>query len=163
MKFAFATALLAVASAVEVDAEWSNNGYGYGAANSYSNSMGGYGGYRSYGNAARVTIAKSYQPNSYAYNGHGHHSYSAHSSSDYSSYDSMDYSLSDHGYGYRHMNGANRYMRYQPKYNQGRYYYGNRYASNNGMYKGAYRSYGTRSYSACQGACMRPSYNMGAW
>ena len=95
--------------------------------------------------------------------------YKGYATSDYSDsysnsdYFSSDYSLSDHGYGYRHMNGANRYMRYQPKYNQGRYYYGNRYASNNGMYKGAYRSYGTRSYSACQGACMRPSYNMGAW
>merc|ERR1719273_262934 len=154
MKFAFATALLAVASAVEVDAEWSNNGYGYAANNSYS--MGGYGGYRSYGNAARVTIAKSYQPNSYAYNGHGHHSYSAHSSSDYSSYDSNDYSLSDYGYGYRHVGGNNRYYRYTPKYENNRYYYGNRYASRTGTYKGAYRSYGTRSYSACVGGCSRP-------
>ena len=156
MKFAFATALLAFSNvqAVEVgaEAEWSN-------------SYGGYGGYRSYGTAARTTVARSYTPTytSYSYNGHGHHSYSAHSSSDYSSYDSNDYSLSDYGYGYRHVGGNNRYYRYTPKYENNRYYYGNRYASRTGTYKGAYRSYGTRSYSACQGGCVRPASYTAGW
>ena len=160
MKFAFAAALLAFSQvqAVEVntEAEWTN-------------SYGGYGGYRSHGLAARATVARSYvaparsYTTSYAYNGHGHHSYSAHSSSDYSSYDSNDYSLSDYGHGYRHVAGNNRYMRYTPKYNNNRYYYGNRYASSSGVYKGAYRSYGTRSYSACQGGCVRPASYTAGW
>ena len=151
MKFAFATALLAFSQvqAVEVstEAEWGNS----------------YGGYSHHGHHATSTIVRSYSP-TYHYNGHGHHSYSTHSSSDYSSYSSDDYSSSDYGYGYRSHHGRHRHYRYTPKYYGGRYYYGSRYASHGGVYKAAYRSYPSRSYSACYGGCHRPtSYTSHAW
>ena len=150
MKFALALLAFTQVQATEIstEAEWS--GYG------------GYGNYGNHGYAARTTIARAYVPTMH-YNGHGHHSYSDHSSSDYSSYDSYDYSSSDHGYGYRMMNNRHRYMRYTPRYNSGRYYYGNRYASHSGHYKASYRSYPARSYSACMGACARPASYGHAW
>merc|ERR1719458_52632 len=145
MKFALALLAFTQVQATEIstEAEWS--GYG------------GYGNYGNHGYAARTTIARAYVPTMH-YNGHGHHSYSDHSSSD-----SYDYSSSDHGYGYRMVNNRHRYMRYTPRYNSGRYYYGNRYASHSGHYKASYRSYPARSYSACMGACARPASYGHAW
>ena len=142
MKFAFATALLAVAQVQATEIEGSSLGHGYD-------------GYSHAGHAAVLTISKAYTPVSY-YNGHGHHSYSSHSSSSYSSYSSSDYSSEDYGYGYKHYHGRHRYYRYAPKYNSGRYYYGKKYASHSGHYKAAYKGYKVRSYSACWG-CARPA------
>ena len=145
MKFAFAAALLAVATnAAEVEAE----SIGYGSS---------YGGYGGYGHAARrvisstVVAAPVVTSVSYAthYNGCGHHTDSY--SDSCSSYSSHDYSSSDYGYGYRHHGGRSRYYRYRPRYNSGRYYYGSRYASSYGSYYAGYRSYPVRSYRSTAG------------
>ena len=153
MKFALALLAFSAVNATQVEtaAELESHGYGYG----------------SYGKAAVRTIARSYvaptvYTKTYSYNGHGHHSSSDDSSSSDSSYSSQDYSSSDYGYGYRHYHGRHRYYRYTPKYYSGRYYYGSRYASVGGHYKGAYRTYGTRSYTGCRG-CTRPSYGYSKW
>ena len=143
MKFLFATALLAFtqveAAEISTEAEW-----------------GSYGGYASHGHSAVKTIVRSYSPVLH-YNGHGHHSHSSYSSSSYSSYSSDDYSSSDYGYGYKTYHGRNRYYRYRPRYSTGRYYYGKRYASHTGHYRGAYRTLGYRSYNKCYGGCTRPA------
>merc|ERR1711934_1211732 len=143
--FRYCSPCLSQVQAVEVstEAEWGN-------------SYGGYGGYGSYGTAAYSTVRRVYKPTVH-YNGHGPHSYSSHSSSDYTSYSSDDYSSSDYGYGYRSYGGRHRHYRYRPRYSSGRYYYGKRYASHGGHYKGSYRTLGYRSYNACYGGCTRPS------
>merc|ERR1711934_620361 len=139
MKFAFATALLAfsqvqaaeVATEVEASAEWGNL---YGSS---------------------LALVQGSLSKRLLLNGHGHHSYSDLSSSDYSSLDSLDYSSSDYGLGYRSLKGRRLHYRYAPKCYNGRYWYGSRYASLGGVYKGALRSYPLRSYSACLG-CSKP-------
>ena len=97
----------------------------------------------------------------YYYNGHGHHSDSDDDDDDEDdddSYCSSDYSDEDYGYGYRYKYGRHRYYRYTPKYYGNRWYYGSRYASRGGHYRGVYRTYSTRSYTTCNGCYSRTVY-----
>ena len=145
MKFALALLAFSAVNATQVETTAEIEGWN----NSYS-------GYSRYGNDAVRTVRRYVKTN--YYNGHGHHSDSDDTSSSDSSYSSDDYSDSDYGYGYRHYHGRHRYYRYTPKYSSGRYYYGSRYTSRGGVYRGTYRTLGSRSYTSCNGCIARPSY-----
>ena len=142
MKVLFATALLAVAEATQLEAQGHVAGWT------------GYDAYAAPAYYGKTSYVKSYaKPVAYVrYNGCGHHTDSDSSSdSDCGAFYTSDYSDNDHGYGYRHYHGKSYYYKYAPRYYGGAYRYGRKYATYGGKYGYAtyrkeYGGYGYRSY-----------------
>ena len=143
MKVLFATALLAVAEATQVEAQ--------------HGSLSGYSGYSSYAAPSyygKKTYVSSYAKPAYGYKSYnrcGHHTDSSSDSDSDCGFYTSDYSDNDHGYGDRTRGGRSYYYKYVPRYYNGAYRYGRKYATYGGKYGYAtyfkqYRDYPVRSY-----------------